>query len=146
MGRFIRTVMPWNDVLRPTQSAIASSLYNHKVLLYTLVSSIAVTTIIANALKRHSNFYSLAIYLSKSNRSVIVRQPIVAVTSQLTYLIQDSGQLRYPHSTAMWSGCAAHILRSLATSGNRSKPPYSFANEFVTSKKYSASMIAFGSS
>ncbi|KAL4074300.1 hypothetical protein V8B97DRAFT_1930850 [Scleroderma yunnanense] len=64
--------MPLNDALRPTQGAIASSLYSHKMLLYALVSSIAVTTTVVNALKRHSNFYSLAIYLSKSNRTVII--------------------------------------------------------------------------
>lgn len=59
--------MPWT-----TRSTIVSSLYAHKMLLYALVSSVAVTTTIANALKRHSNFYSLTIYLSKSNRSVLI--------------------------------------------------------------------------
>ncbi|KAG6330336.1 hypothetical protein ID866_8757 [Astraeus odoratus] len=65
--------MPWNGILRrPTQSAILSSLYMHKMLLYALVSSVAVTTTVTSALKRHSNFYSLAINLSKSSRSVLI--------------------------------------------------------------------------
>lgn len=64
--------MPWPDLVRPTQNTIVSSLYAHKMLLYALVSSVAVITTIANALKRHSNFYSLTIYLSKSNRSVLI--------------------------------------------------------------------------
>ncbi|KAI6135786.1 hypothetical protein EV401DRAFT_1844089 [Pisolithus croceorrhizus] len=64
--------MPWSDLVRPTQSTVVSSLYAHKMLLYALVSSVAVITTIANALKRHSNFYSLTIYLSKSNRSVLI--------------------------------------------------------------------------
>ncbi|KAI6121361.1 hypothetical protein F5141DRAFT_1258373 [Pisolithus sp. B1] len=64
--------MPWPDLIRPTQSTIVSSLYAHKMLLYALVSSVAVITTIANALKKHSNFYSLTIYLSKSNRSVLI--------------------------------------------------------------------------
>jgi E3 ubiquitin-protein ligase synoviolin len=44
----------------------------HKVLLYGLVSTIAVSATISNALRYHSNFYSAAIYLSKSNRSVLI--------------------------------------------------------------------------
>ncbi|KAH7920923.1 hypothetical protein BV22DRAFT_1073169 [Leucogyrophana mollusca] len=63
--------MPWNDVL-PRRLPLVSSLNSHKVLLYTLVSTIAVSATIANALKSRSNFYAVAIYLAKSNRSVLI--------------------------------------------------------------------------
>lgn len=58
------------DLLR--MQPFATSLNSHRILLYTLVSTVAVSAAIANALKNHSNFYSVAIYLSKSNRSVLV--------------------------------------------------------------------------
>ncbi|KAG1742220.1 hypothetical protein EDB19DRAFT_1927693 [Suillus lakei] len=51
---------------------IVASFNSHKVLLYGLVSTIAVSATITNALRCHSNFYSVAIYLSKSNRSVLI--------------------------------------------------------------------------
>ncbi|KAH7915227.1 hypothetical protein BJ138DRAFT_177201 [Hygrophoropsis aurantiaca] len=63
--------MPWNDVL-PRQLPLVSSLNSHKVLLYSLISTVAVSATITNAFKTHSNFYSVAIYLSKSNRSVLI--------------------------------------------------------------------------
>ncbi|EJD03016.1 uncharacterized protein FOMMEDRAFT_123168 [Fomitiporia mediterranea MF3/22] len=50
----------------------ASSVASHRVLLYTALSIAAVLAVVANALKRHSNFYSVAVYLSKSNGTVVV--------------------------------------------------------------------------
>ena len=64
--------MPWIDALRARENRLFASLSSHKVLLYATMSSIAVSVTIASALRRHSNFYSLAIHLSKSNRSVLV--------------------------------------------------------------------------
>jgi len=64
--------MPFRDVLRPRFQPIAGSLLSHRLLLYTLSSTVAVTATIINALQKHSNFYSVAVYLSKSNRSVLV--------------------------------------------------------------------------
>jgi len=49
-------------------SAMASS----RFLLYSLVSVAGVITVIANALRIHSNFYALTIHLAKSNGTVIV--------------------------------------------------------------------------
>ncbi|KAI9572100.1 hypothetical protein HD554DRAFT_2296814 [Boletus coccyginus] len=63
--------MPWIDGLRARENRLFTSLSSHKVLLYGTISSIAVSATIASALRRHSNFYSLAIHLSKSNRSVL---------------------------------------------------------------------------
>ncbi|KAF9467259.1 hypothetical protein BDZ94DRAFT_1318695 [Collybia nuda] len=64
--------MPLNHVLRQRTHWVASSLNSHRVLLYTLFSLAAVSAVIANALKNYSNFYSVAISLSKSSRSVLV--------------------------------------------------------------------------
>ncbi|THH07757.1 hypothetical protein EW145_g3168 [Phellinidium pouzarii] len=50
----------------------ASSLASHRVLLYGVLSIGAVLAVFANALKKHSNFYSVAVYLSKSNGTVVV--------------------------------------------------------------------------
>lgn len=64
--------MPFNGFLRQGAHPILASFNHHKVLLYGLVSTIAVSATITNALRCHSNFYSVAIYLSKSNRSVLI--------------------------------------------------------------------------
>ncbi|KAF8626828.1 hypothetical protein AX15_004660 [Amanita polypyramis BW_CC] len=48
------------------------SLNAHRVLAYSLLSALAVSLTVANALRNYSNFYSVAIYLSKSSRSVLV--------------------------------------------------------------------------
>ncbi|KAG1771146.1 hypothetical protein EV702DRAFT_1181480 [Suillus placidus] len=64
--------MPLNAFLRQRAHPIVASFNYHKVLLYGLVSTIAVSATITNALRCHSNFYSVAIYLSKSNRSVLI--------------------------------------------------------------------------
>ncbi|KAG1745343.1 uncharacterized protein EDB91DRAFT_1269589 [Suillus paluster] len=64
--------MPLNGFLRQTAHPIVASFNSHKLLLYGLVSTIAVSATIANALRCHSNFYSVAIYLSKSNSSVLI--------------------------------------------------------------------------
>ncbi|KAG8213762.1 hypothetical protein J3R82DRAFT_10471 [Butyriboletus roseoflavus] len=64
--------MPWIDALRARENSFFASLSSHKVLLYATISSIAVSATIASALRSHSNFYSLAIHLSKSNRSVLI--------------------------------------------------------------------------
>ncbi|KAF5385988.1 hypothetical protein D9615_002410 [Tricholomella constricta] len=63
--------MPLNDVLRHRTNALASSLNSHRILIYSLFSVLAVSAAIANALRNYSNFYSVAISLSKSNRSVL---------------------------------------------------------------------------
>ncbi|KZP34269.1 hypothetical protein FIBSPDRAFT_923812 [Athelia psychrophila] len=60
------------DLLRRPRIPISASLSSHRILLYSVVSALAVSAAIANALKNHSNFYSVAIYLSRSNRSVLV--------------------------------------------------------------------------
>lgn len=64
--------MPLNGFLRQRAHPIVASFNCHKLLLYGLVSTIAVSATITNALRYHSNFYSVAIYLSKSNRSVLI--------------------------------------------------------------------------
>ena len=57
----------------PRAHAFFHSLISHRVQLYSLISLLAVSAVVLNALRNHSNFYSVAIYLSKSSRSVLVR-------------------------------------------------------------------------
>lgn len=56
----------------PQLQHYASSVASYRVTLYTVLSVSAVFAVVANALKKHSNFYSVAVYLSKSNGSVVV--------------------------------------------------------------------------
>ncbi|KAI0045279.1 hypothetical protein FA95DRAFT_1495638 [Auriscalpium vulgare] len=56
------------DIAPPRLQALVS----HRVLLYTVTSTVAVSATIANALHNHSNFYSVTVYLSKSGGSVLV--------------------------------------------------------------------------
>ncbi|TFK75324.1 hypothetical protein BDN72DRAFT_954954 [Pluteus cervinus] len=64
--------VPLQAALRRRTHAIASSLNSHRLFVYATVSLAAVGVAIANALRNHSNFYSIAIYLSRSSRSVLV--------------------------------------------------------------------------
>ncbi|KAG5636360.1 hypothetical protein H0H81_008308 [Sphagnurus paluster] len=63
--------MPLNDVLRHRMHALAGVINSHRIAIYSFVSLLAVSVAIANALRNYSNFYSVAISLSKSNRSVL---------------------------------------------------------------------------
>ncbi len=64
--------MPLNPIFRQGTRAITNSLTSHRLLLYGALSTIAVCAAVANALRNYTNFYSVAIYLSKSSRSVLV--------------------------------------------------------------------------
>jgi len=63
--------MPGNDALRQRLQSTIHVLNNHRVSVYAVASVAAVLGVVANALKSSSNFYSVAIYLSKSSRSVL---------------------------------------------------------------------------
>ncbi|TDL24187.1 hypothetical protein BD410DRAFT_111888 [Rickenella mellea] len=54
--------------LQPYISAFAP----HRVFVYSIISSAALLAVIANALRNHSNFYAVAVFLSKSNGTVLV--------------------------------------------------------------------------
>ncbi|KAJ7497124.1 hypothetical protein FB451DRAFT_218163 [Mycena latifolia] len=60
------------QIVRERTQALTGSISAHRIFLYTLLSFFAVTAAIANALRNYSNFYSVAIYLSKSSRSVLI--------------------------------------------------------------------------
>ncbi|KAJ6555499.1 hypothetical protein B0H10DRAFT_1847897 [Mycena sp. CBHHK59/15] len=60
------------QLLRDRTQALTGSLSSHRILLYAIFSLFAVSGAIANALRNYSNFYSVAIYLSKSSRSVLI--------------------------------------------------------------------------
>ncbi|RXW23346.1 hypothetical protein EST38_g2493 [Candolleomyces aberdarensis] len=63
--------MPSNEVVRQRLQHVAHFANNHRLLIYSFVSLVALGAVITNALKNYSNFYSVAIYLSKSSRSVL---------------------------------------------------------------------------
>ncbi|KAF8274588.1 hypothetical protein EI94DRAFT_1561432 [Lactarius quietus] len=60
------------DSLRPRLQSFAGSVLSHRVFLYSFASTLAVSATIINALQNQSNFYSVAVYLSKSGASVLV--------------------------------------------------------------------------
>ncbi|KAJ3518139.1 hypothetical protein NLJ89_g61 [Agrocybe chaxingu] len=61
-----------NDLVRLRTHEAVHFLNSHRIFFYALVSLVSVSAVITNALKNYSNFYSVAIYLSKSSRSVLV--------------------------------------------------------------------------
>ncbi|KAJ3713406.1 hypothetical protein C8R42DRAFT_727296 [Lentinula raphanica] len=61
-----------DQLVRRSSQALLASITSHRVLFYGLLSSLAVLATIGNALKNHSNFYSVTIYLSQSSRSILV--------------------------------------------------------------------------
>ncbi|KAH6914103.1 synoviolin 1 isoform b [Coprinopsis sp. MPI-PUGE-AT-0042] len=63
--------MPANEALRQRLQSAVHVVNSHRLLFYGLASVTAVAAVVVNALKNHSNFYSVAIYLSKSSRSVL---------------------------------------------------------------------------
>jgi len=60
------------DSLRPRLQSLTGSILSHRVVLYSFASTLAVSATVVNALQNHSNFYSVAVYLSKSGASVLV--------------------------------------------------------------------------
>ena len=54
------------------RQSLTGSVLSHRVFLYTFASTLAVSATVINALQNHSNFYSVAVYLSKSGASVLV--------------------------------------------------------------------------
>lgn len=108
--------MPLNGFLRQRAHPIVASFNYHKVLLYGLVSTIAVSVTISNALRYHSNFYSVAIYLSKSNRSVLVRDALIVIHSILKQL-SDTCKFRPSYCITVWAARATDILRRPSSSG-----------------------------
>lgn len=60
------------DSLRPRFQSLTDSVLSHRVSLYTFASTLAVSATVINALQNQSNFYSVAVYLSKSGASVLV--------------------------------------------------------------------------
>ncbi|KAJ3749169.1 hypothetical protein DFH05DRAFT_1520777 [Lentinula detonsa] len=61
-----------DQLVRRSSQALLASVTSHRVLVYGLLSSFAVLATIGNALKNHSNFYSVTIYLAKSSRSLLI--------------------------------------------------------------------------
>jgi hypothetical protein len=115
---------PVEQIVRRRARALAGSVNSHRLLLYGFLSTIAMSAAIVNALKNHSNFYSVAIYLSKSSRSVLVSCLRDCVHCDFFYLdifITGSGKLRVPTSVGLWPHCPANILWFTPRQRNRSQ-------------------------
>jgi hypothetical protein len=73
VGRWPPTqLLTMADSLRPRVQSFTDSILSHRVFLYSLASTVAVSATVVNALQNQSNFYSVAVYLSKSGASVLV--------------------------------------------------------------------------
>ena len=119
--------MPLHDLLQQRAHPVVASLNSHKVLLYGLVSTVVVSATIINALRSHSNFYSVAIYLSKSNRSVLVRGMFDCDAFCALTLCPDPCKFRPSYCITLWATRATDILRCPSSSGGRGRS-YSVIN------------------
>jgi len=72
VGRWHPSLLLMADSLRPRLQSFTDSLLSHRVFFYTFASTLAVSATVFNALQSQSNFYSVAVYLSKSGASVLV--------------------------------------------------------------------------
>ena len=75
------------DSLRPRMQSFAGSVLSHRVFLYSFASTLAVSATVINALQNQSNFYSVAVYLSKSGASVLVIPFYTLSTFQQSHLL-----------------------------------------------------------
>lgn len=92
----------------------AVSLAAHRLLLYVVFSLGAVAAVIANALKRQSNFYSVAVFLSRSNGSVVVCMTTFAFdTTMLMRAHIGVRELRSPHCFVVRTSISAGVLWAL---------------------------------
>lgn len=58
-----------------------SSAAAYRLTIYSVFSAGAVLAVIASALRRHSNFYSVAVFLSKSNGAVFILANFAALAA-----------------------------------------------------------------
>ena len=111
--------MPFAPFLHQRLPPITSAFTSSRIFLYTLLSLVATITTVANACRSHSSFYSVAIYLSRSGRSLLVRVTSLRRSSCLLMLVSGVSQLWFPMRIAVWPRPAARLLR--ATSEPRSR-------------------------
>lgn len=78
------------DSLRPRLQSFTDSLLSHRVFLYTFASTLAVSATVFNALQSQCNFYSVAVYLSKSGASVLVAYTHVLSVYWISDLLPSS--------------------------------------------------------
>ena len=119
----VNTRQDWRQTM-PVHRALqnyASSFAGHRVLLYSLFSIGAVLAVVANALRSQSNFYSVTIYLSKSNGTVVVSTsfPLKLNPGLITVRRTGSGELWHTMCCNLWSNSAADILWAIAYHGSR---------------------------
>ena len=62
---------------------LAAAFTSSRIFLYAMFSVVATITTIANACRNYSNFYSVAIYLSRSGRSLLVSYEYMSCDSHI---------------------------------------------------------------
>jgi E3 ubiquitin-protein ligase synoviolin len=109
------------DSLRPRLQSVAGSVLSHRVFLYSFASTLAVSATVINALQNQSNFYSVAVYLSKSGASVLVTPFYILSTCSNLILLYSSGsrQLWPALGFDVRSPCPTYIFWLFATGGSR---------------------------
>lgn len=100
--------LPFLKKVHTMPSSILQLVNAHRIFLYSAFSFVSVCAVVTNALKNYSNFYSVAIHLSKSSRSVLVSSKHVYST-QLTYR-EGSRQFWYSFKPPSWPCCPANIF------------------------------------
>ncbi|KAI0790879.1 hypothetical protein C8Q75DRAFT_865544 [Abortiporus biennis] len=61
-----------NNLVRQRMQPLTAALTSNRIMLYGIVSTIAMLAAVANACRSHSNFYSITVYLSRSGRSLLI--------------------------------------------------------------------------
>jgi len=106
----LATMPPLDLLLRHRTNAFFRSLVSHRIQLYSVASVLAISAVILNALRNYSNFYSVAIYLSKSGRSVLVRVYYRAHFETQLDSCPGSCEFCNPLGLILWTHRSAYLL------------------------------------
>ena len=107
--------MPFNDLIRQRMQPLANVVTAQRFSLYALASTIAVVAVIANACRNYSNFYSIAVYLGRSGRSVLVRSCSYHISAQPDPDRPVPGQLLRGVGSCEWQDVTEDLLWTTAT-------------------------------
>ena len=107
--------MPFNDLLRQHMQPFANVVTAQRFTLYALASTIAVVAVIANACRNYSNFYSIAVYLGRSGRSVLVSPSLYRPQPRLTSIRPVPGQLLRGTGSRERQGVTEDVLWAITT-------------------------------
>ena len=89
----------------PLSAMSAAALLSHRIFLYSFASTLAVSATVLNALQSRSNFYSMAVYLSKSGASVLVAYTLLTLKRHHTCAPGSAWdtEREHPETIGVWS-------------------------------------------